>query len=142
MSANATVTWLKCVSGFIVATGILVALASHPALSWPVGMLADVIFWPVDGAQQIAAAEVRLFAAVSGGVMAGWGAMMWLTATRLYPSDPGLARLMILEGAGIWFVVDSAGSFTAGAPLNVVGNLVFLALMAAPFLRPARTSTA
>jgi hypothetical protein len=33
-------------------------------------------------------------------------------------------------GAAAWFVVDGAGSVLAGAPLNIVGNLAFLALIA------------
>ncbi|WP_421857649.1 hypothetical protein [Oricola sp.] len=142
MSENAAVTWLKYASGFIIATGILVAMASHPAASWPARVLADVIFWPVDGAQEIAARETRLLAAIGGGVMAGWGAMMWLTATRVYPKDPQLARLLIAEGALIWFAVDSIGSVAAGAPLNVIGNLGFLALILAPLAQRARISAA
>jgi hypothetical protein len=142
MSGNVTVTRLKIASGLVIFFGILIALGAHPATAWPSKLMADLIFWPLDGAQSLAAQETRLMFGIAGGVMCGWGAMLWLTATRVYATDPALARLLVMEGIGIWFVVDCAGSLAAGAPLNVLFNLVFLAVFLLLLLMPQRTETA
>ena len=47
---------------------------------------------------------------------------------------------MILTSVGIWFVLDSAGSIAAGAPLNVALNTVFLGLYAVPLWRPVEAA--
>jgi hypothetical protein len=87
--------------------------------------MGDPIFWPVDGLP--GAPELpteRLFAAVAGGLMVGWGVMLVKLGRRA-----SVSRALLIGGAA-WFVVDGAGSVLAGAPLNIVGNLAFLALIA------------
>jgi hypothetical protein len=61
--------------------------------------------------------------------------MLWLLSTRLYPREPRLARTIILASVISWFVVDGIGSTLAGAPGNVVLNVVFLALFTVPLWR-------
>jgi len=39
-----------------------------------------------------------------------------------------------LIAAGIWFIVDSAGSIAAGVPSNVAMNFLFLLCIAMPLL--------
>lgn len=137
MSAQTTQTWLKVASGVLIGFGILIFLAAHPATADVTAFLTDMIFWPVDSAQTLAASETRLFCAILGGVMVGWGLMIWLVTVRLYPREPALARTLILTSIGTWFVVDSIGSILAGAPLNALFNIGFLLLFAIP-LRHAR----
>lgn len=137
MSIETTITWLKAASAFLFLLGLVIALAALPATSGPALLMADGIFWPFDGAQSLAAPETRLLAAIDGGVLAGWGVMIWLVSARLYPREPALARLLILAGIGCWFVVDSAGSIAAGAPLNAVLNIGFVLLFAVPLLAPS-----
>ncbi len=140
MSNQATVTWLKAASAVVIAFGLLMAPASIPAASGPTGLLVDLVFWPVNGAEGIPSPEMRLLCAITGGLLVGWGAMIWLVATRLYPREPALARGIILTSAGAWFIVDSVGSVAAGAPLNAALNVGFLLLFVLPLWRPAEAA--
>ncbi len=128
MSNSVVMTWLKVASAIVIGFGVVVALAAYPATAGIAQFLLDLIYWPLDGGQDLSSPEARLLCAISGGVMVGWGFLMWLVATRLYPREPELARALILSSIGAWFVVDSAGSIVAGAWLNAIFNIGFLAL--------------
>ncbi len=132
--------WLKGGSAFVTATGLAVALAAWPQTGAPIALLADLAFWPPDGAQSLAAGETRLLAAIGGGVMAGWGVTMWRIVDRLYLENPALARSFIMPGLLLWFAVDSLGSLISGGALNVVGNVGFLALFMVPILLADRAA--
>ncbi|MDQ0423594.1 hypothetical protein J2045_004649 [Peteryoungia aggregata LMG 23059] len=132
MTPHLTTRWLKLMSLFVVLLGLLVAFGAHPATALPATWLSDIVFWPFDGAQPLEAPAARVLAAISGGVMAGWGAMMWLILDRLMPADPALARLLIIEAILIWFVVDSTGSFAAGAMVNVLLNTMLMLAFVVP----------
>jgi hypothetical protein len=129
--------WLKMASALVVIAGLVYALAAWPPTAGLAALLNDLAIWPLDGKQSLADPEARLVAGVLGGVMMGWGTMLWLLIDRLYPRDPTTVRTVILIGLAVWFVIDSVASFVAGAPLNTVLNIVFLALFAIPLLRTA-----
>lgn len=135
-------TALKLASIVVVGVGLVLALAAHPATAGVTALLADGIFWPLDGHPTLDAPAARLLAAISGGVMVGWGAMLWLVATRILPSDPALAATLVRTSFLAWFAIDSTASILAGAPLNVVLNIVFLAAFLVPLGRLARKATA
>ena len=135
MQAQTRTMWLKIASATIIMFGVLFFLSTIPPLSAPMAFLFDLVIWPLNGADDLSAPASRLLLAISGGVLVGWGIMLWLIVTRLYPSDPRLARTLILTSAGTWFVVDSLGSAIAGAPLNVLFNIVFLELFVIPLWR-------
>lgn len=132
MTPHVTTRWLKLMSLFVILLGLLVAFGAHPATALPATWLSDIVFWPFDGAQTLEAPAARVLAAISGGVMAGWGAMMWLVLDRLMPADPALARLLIIEAILVWFVVDSTGSFAAGATVNVLLNTMLMLAFVIP----------
>jgi hypothetical protein len=144
MSHDFAATWLKLISLFIMLLGLLVAFGAHPATSLPATLLADAVFWPFDGAQSIDAPAARVLAAIGGGVMVGWGLMMWLILDRLLPVDPRLTRLLMIESALAWYIVDSTGSFVSGAGVNVLLNTILLTAIVLPAWRigPDRVATA
>ena len=142
MSSRATITWLKAASALIIGFGIITVSAATPATAGLARFLIDMIFWPIDGAQTLAAPETRLLCAIAGGLMAGWGAMLWLAATRLYSQAPELAGTMIMVSLGAWFIVDSLGSILAGAPLNALLNMGFLPIFLIPLMRRAHQAEA
>ena len=127
---------LQIASAIVVAFGLITAAAALPAAAGITTFLVDLIFWPVDGAQSLAAPESRLLSAIGGGVMAGWGVMLWLVTTRLYTREPALARSIILTSIATWFVIDSTCSILAGAPLNALLNVGFLLLFWVPLRKP------
>lgn len=132
MTQATTIRWLKIGSALTVFFGALVAAAAVPALSGPVQFLADLIFFPLDGLQSVAAEETRLINAIGGGVMVGWGLMLWMLSTQLFPKEPAIAGKIIMTSIIAWFVIDSIGSVLAGAPLNVLGNTSFLLIFCLP----------
>ena len=134
MKQTRVVIQLKCAAAFTVGFGLLMAAAAWSTASMPMALLLDLVFYPIDGAQSMQDPALRLLSAICGGVMAGWGAAIWLVASDLVPRDPMLARRIILVSLCIWFVVDSTGSIISGGHWNVVGNLFFLLAFAIPAL--------
>jgi hypothetical protein len=135
MPLTATAKLLQAGAILLIVFGLATALAAHPVTAGITRFLADLIIWPVDGRETLASPDARLLAAIGGGLMAGWGLMIWLVAGRLYPRDPELARTLILASVAAWFVIDSLGSVAAGAPLNAVLNVVFLLVFWLPLRR-------
>ena len=130
-----TMSILKAGAIILIAFGLLFAAAAVPALSYPAVFFLDLALWPLDGAQSLDAPETRLLCAVGGGMLVGWGALFYLLADRVYPQEPALVRKFVLVSICSWFVVDSMGSIAAGAPMNALFNIGFLALFALPVLK-------
>jgi hypothetical protein len=139
MPGQATISWLKFASTVIIGFGLAVALAAHPATSGLIYPLTDLIIWPFDGTQNLTAPETRLMNAITGGVMAGWGIMLWTMSAHGFQSDPALARRAILTSIITWFTIDSSASIAAGAPVNALLNLSFLLAFVVPLWKPANT---
>jgi hypothetical protein len=135
MNQDTTLRWLKFGSALTIFFGLLVAAAATPIAAAPTQFLADLIFFPIDGAQNLAAPETRLISAIGGGVMTGWGVLLWMLSTQLFPSDQALAAKLIIASIVTWFIIDSAGSIFAGAPLNAAFNVLFLLVFCVPLWR-------
>lgn len=125
-------TWLETASLIVVGFGLLVATAAVPPWQGLTLWLTDIIFWPPDGAQSLAAPEARLMSAIGGGVMAGWGTTLWLLVRKLFLIEPQGIKSVILAGMSVWFVIDSTGSLLSGAPLNILLNGAVLVLYFVP----------
>lgn len=142
MSQDFAALWLKTTSLLIIALGLLVAFGAHPATALPATWLTDIVFWPFDGLQTLEAPAARVLAAISGGVMVGWGLMNWLVIDRLLPADPRLARLLVVESTLAWYLVDSTGSFVSGATVNVLLNTVLMLTIVMPAWRLGKVQVA
>lgn len=129
---------LRFAAGVTMVTGLALALAAVPALNIGVRLLTDLLVWPFDGAQTLAAYETRLALAIGGGVMLGWGLMIWQLAGEPLERAPDAVRGIIRASVLGWCLVDSAASVAAGAALNILPNLVFLALFLLPMRRGAK----
>ena len=141
MQAQTRILWLKIASDVLIIFGLLTALASIASFAAPTSFLVDLIFWPVDGTQAVSSETSHLLAAIAGGLTTGLGVLFYLLTTKLLPTDPSLARLLMSAGLGSWFIVDSLGSFAAGAPLNVLFNAIFAALFLIPLWLPSASSS-
>lgn len=129
-------TWLKAASAVVIGFGLLLAAGAWPPLAGPAMILADLLIWPMDGLQTLALPETRVFMAISGGVMVGWGVTLWKLADYLMPEHLAAVRSITMTGLYSWFVVDSIGSIAAGVPLNALANLTFVILFLLVFRSP------
>jgi hypothetical protein len=132
MSIQVSIIWLKIACVITICTGIICALASHPATDAAWLFLFDLLKWPLDGHPGAFDENTRAVNAVLGGTMVGWGLLMLLLSSKqLLTTVPGLARMMLIALLA-WFFVDSMGSFLAEIPGNVLLNVGFLALFVPP----------
>ncbi len=131
--------WKNLGAWLFIGFGGAIALASMPATSAPTLFLADLVLWPIDGGQSLTP-ESRLLSAVLGGVMLGFGTTLLVLVAKAYPRDPQLVRTVILAGVWVWFVVDSLGSFAAGAPANALLNVGFLLAFVVPWRQVPSTA--
>lgn len=106
----------------LIVFGAVTAAGSTPVLAGPLNVMADLIFLPLDGYPQAEDPVFRLLASIAGGLMVGWGVMIWRLSR-----DASLASA-IRWGGIAWYVVDSTGSVLSGVPINALYNLGFLAL--------------
>ena len=124
--------WLKVASTITVLTGIMAALASHPAGDQLWLLLFDILSWPLDGVPNAFDKVSRPLNAVLGGVMIGWGVLMYgLLQKRVFSEA---IRTLLLRSILLWFVTDSIGSFFAEIPGNVLLNISFLVMFLPPLL--------
>ncbi|NJM83823.1 MAG: hypothetical protein HC844_16445 [Tabrizicola sp.] len=133
---------LRLAAGITMAFGLTTALAAYPPTAGFTVMLTDLLVWPMDGAETGGSAEARLLYAIAGGVLVGWGWLIWQLAGDAIVRNPDGIRMLIRQSVMAWFAVDGIASLLAGAPLNLVGNLVFLALFLIPTALPGRSVSA
>ncbi|MEM6461020.1 MAG: hypothetical protein AAF724_03810 [Pseudomonadota bacterium] len=138
MQHQATVAWLRFATALVIASGLFCLSGALPATSAATLYALDLVFWPLDGTPGEMTPQANVLWAISGGLVAGWGILIWQVVTHVYVSNPSVGRSMILTSVVTWFVLDSAGSVAAGAPMNALFNVGFLALYAVPLLRPVR----
>lgn len=128
--------WLKTASILTIITGLAAGCASHPAGEGLWLLLFDILNWPLDGIPEGFDVVSRPLNAVLGGVMIGWGVMMYgLLNPEIFCDG---IRIVLLRGLLAWFVTDSIGSLAAEIPGNVILNLAFLGMFLPPLilLRP------
>lgn len=136
MDIRTRIGWLKTGSAITIGFGVIIAAAAVPALQAPTALLLDLVYLPLDGTPSPSGHDARLLSAISGGVLIGWGLMIWLLATTLYAKEPVVCRRIILTSIIAWFVVDSSMSIAAGAILNAFFNIGFLLVFALPVWKP------
>lgn len=131
--------WLRVTALVIGAAAPLFFLATMPGTAWPATLMIDLMGWPVDGGASLAAAEARLLSALTAGFLLGWAVTVWLLSGPVFDAAPEGVRQAVLVGTVAWFTLDSLGSVLSGHPVNVVFNIVILALAVGPLWRPAQS---
>lgn len=113
----------------IFAIGIFFAIAALPALHVFIKAFLQIAYWPFHTIPSDLLVPIPLLVAITSGLTAGLGGMLWSLGTYVVPVSPFAATKVTQIAAWSWFCTDSTASILVGAPFNVVLNLVFLALM-------------
>lgn len=122
--------WLRCACVITMLTGLTSLLASYPDTDF----LWRYLFNALGGFQsdiQFSAVD-RNLSAVLGGVMVGWG---WMMFHLVHPSVFNqFIRNALMSGIIVWFLTDSMGSYVSGLPMNIVLNTIFLIIFLIPLI--------
>ena len=138
MTIRMSSMWLKAASVVTILTGVICALASHSSKGGLWLYLFDVLKWPIDGDPAVFNADTRAVNAVLGGVMVGWGVLMFsLSSERMMTAAPNVPRMMTISLLA-WFLVDSIGSWAAGLLGNIALNVAFLVMFLPPLVSLSR----
>lgn len=130
MRQHVSCNWLRFASVLTMLTGVISLLASHPSTDFLWRYLFNALnYFQSD----IQFNEIgRALNGVLGGVMLGWGCMMFYLA---HPSVFNQSiRHAMLSGVLVWFITDSTASYVAGIPLNIVLNISFLVIFLVPLI--------
>ena len=132
ISKKTCLRWLRIASVVTIATGVIASLASHPDGDFIWRALFDVLKGFDPQSPTSFTSDNYATNAVLGGVMIGWGPLMYgLSSEEIF--NERLRRIFI-QSLIAWFLCDSAGSFAAGLPGNVLLNTLFILM----FLPPLR----
>jgi hypothetical protein len=128
---RALVSWLQMSCGLVCVFGLLLVLA--PSVTRQ-GFSLLVYGTPtaIDAFGAEAARYASLAHAVIGGVMAGWGAGLWLVTRTMIARGSKTGWRLVAVSLGAWYVPDTAYSLAAGFWQNAVLNTMFAMLFAAP----------
>lgn len=132
MTQDRAIYLLKLTSLGTVIFGLIPLFAMIGGFHGIVGWFMDLTHLPLDGAQSFGGDSEKVLAAIGGGLMVSLGVVTWQVTIRVYANDPEAGASIISWGVWSWYVVDSAGSFVAGAWFNVVMNTGFLLMFVLP----------
>lgn len=132
MSEAFWINWLKAASAILVIMGVMSFAASHPATAGLWHGVYGLVVTPEGGTLAPFSQAGHFSNALLGGILIGWGVMLWIAVSEGLANGHMWIKSMIRVSAICWFVPDSLGSVLAGAPLNVIGNILFLAAFLYP----------
>jgi hypothetical protein len=130
---NVWLNMLRIVSLVTVFTGIIASLASHPGTEFLWRFLFNLLknFDPLR--PTLFNQDHHAINAVLGGVMIGWGTLMYLLSAPAVFNEP--IRKGFLYSLTAWFICDNIGSLAADLPGNVVLNIAFYSMFYWPLRR-------
>ncbi len=88
-------------------------------------------------AQNFDASTTRFVSAIGGGLLLGWGVMVWCLQAYVYDACPEGVRRSVVIGATLWYVLDSVGSVLSGNPVNALTNTCIILVAVGPLWKPA-----
>jgi hypothetical protein len=130
--------WLKITAFVVWSFGPVFFLGTMAATQEPARLTLDLLGWPLDGATTWASPDTRFLSALTGGLLLGWGVMIWCLSAWVYDKAPEAVRRSVLAGLLSWFVLDSAGSIASGNPSNALFNVIILLIAVGPLWQPAK----
>ncbi|WP_299691864.1 hypothetical protein [uncultured Tateyamaria sp.] len=129
--------WLL-VTGFVIASfAPVMFLGAMQATSAPLQFTLDLLGLPLDGLPVHGDPASRFLAAIMGGLLLGWGALIWCLRAWVFDAAPEGVRRSVVMSVVLWFVLDGAGSVASGHASNVLFNIAILVAAVGPLWRPA-----
>jgi hypothetical protein len=130
--------WLKVTAVLIGIGGPVLALGSMPQTAEPARLFLDLLSFPIDGSVRWDSPDTRFLAALSGGFLMGWGALVWCLSGAAHDAAPEAIRRALVISTLVWFVFDSGGSIASGNAVNAAFNTALLLVILVPLWRPAK----
>lgn len=138
MSKTTHKLWLKIAAAAIFCYAFLFFLGTIKGTNQFIQLVLDFSSWPLDGRQNYDAPTTVFLSALLGGILFGWGLLIWLLSTRIYDKAPEQTRKIVLISFLSWFLIDSLGSFLSGNVNNSIANIFLLLLLVGPLWKPAK----
>ena len=132
MSQKIYLRWLQIASIATVLTGSVASFASHPSGEAIWRLLFDLLKGFDPERRTVFTPDNYATNAVLGGVMIGWGAMMFLLVSNHVFNEN--IRKIVLKSIALWFITDSLGSYAADLPGNIILNSVFMIMFVIPLI--------
>ena len=134
MTVTQSTMMLRVASIVTLVVGLVAAFGAADATDGLWLWLFDLLDWPLDDNPAAFTNESFALNAVLGGLMVGWGTLMYLVVTRQFAAGNFELALPMMISVIAWFIVDSTGSLVAGLPGNVVLNTGFVAIFLPPLI--------
>lgn len=123
--------FLKSACCLTVFTGIISVLGSFEPTQLPWLILHNLLSSSQNSRASFSE-DALVLNAIVGGLMMGWGTLMFLLADECAKSIK-IWRAMV-AGLVVWFFFDSLGSVLSGVYLNVVLNICFITVFIIPLM--------
>lgn len=120
--------WLFFAAVFTEVTGLLLVIGA--LLPGALEPLVSLVAGDAVAVDRVA----RLGFGIAGALMVGWGGSLALLVRSLDALTPQVLGTATAMGVAAWFVLDGLVSVVNGAPLNIVGNLLYLGILLPPAL--------
>ena len=129
--------WLKITAISIIAYAILFFIGTLKQAERIIELVLDFSSYPVDGLQNYDSNSTIFLSALLGGILFGWGILIWFLSTKIYDLAPEQTRKIVLISLLSWFFIDGLGCVFSGNSANVIANIFLLLILVGPLWKPA-----
>ena len=130
--------WLKITAVLIILYAILFFLGTLKQTDKVIEFVLDVSSYPIDGLQNYETNSTVFLSALLGGILFGWGILIWFLSLKIYDIAPEQTRKIVLISLISWFLIDSVGSILSKNPNNAIANVFLLFVLVGPLWKPAK----
>lgn len=130
--------WLKITAISIISYALLFFLGTLKQTQKPIEIVLDISSWPIDELQNYDSNSTVFLSALLGGILFGWGILIWFLSTKIYDVAPEQIRKTVLTSLISWFIIDGLGSIFSGNFNNVLANILLLLVLVGPLWSPVK----
>ncbi|PIB38284.1 hypothetical protein [Maribacter sp. 4G9] len=130
--------WLKVTAISIITYAVLFFLGTVHQTDKAIEVVLDISSWPIDELQNYDAKSTVFLSALLGGILFGWGILIWFLSSKIYDIAPEQTRKIVLISLVCWFVIDGLGSIFSGNSNNVIANIFLILVLVGPLWTPVK----